>query len=120
MCIRLLQVIFSLTVMLFEAKVEWIQRIGGLDRYHSLLIDKAKFLSENLGRGVFYIFIGTLWLCFASLTELLELICGLYMVFIGVLYILLHQGGYAQFAEKVSSLQKSRAAPPGASQKSYR
>mmetsp|Transcript_108030 Transcript_108030/g.232775 ORF Transcript_108030/g.232775 Transcript_108030/m.232775 type:complete len:256 (-) Transcript_108030:6-773(-) len=100
------QVIFSFTVIMFEAKVSWIQKWKGLDRWHSLLIEKAKFLSENLGRGLFYIFIGSLWLCFANLTELLELACGTYMAFIGVLYILLHQGGYAQFAEKVGSVQK--------------
>ena len=28
---------------------------------------KCKFLSETIGRGGFYIFQGTLWLCFASL-----------------------------------------------------
>ncbi|CAE8606106.1 unnamed protein product, partial [Polarella glacialis] len=84
------QLIFSCTTMLFEASPEMIQKVSGLNSYQDLLIDKAKFLSETYGRGLFYIFQGTLWLCFASLTDILDLGVGLWMVFVGALNIMIH------------------------------
>ena len=34
-----------------EAKPEWIQQVPGLDGYQNMLIEKAKFLAEAVGRG---------------------------------------------------------------------
>eukprot|EP00933_Yihiella_yeosuensis_P023032 TRINITY_DN18001_c0_g1_i2.p1 TRINITY_DN18001_c0_g1~~TRINITY_DN18001_c0_g1_i2.p1 ORF type:complete len:259 (-),score=49.11 TRINITY_DN18001_c0_g1_i2:250-1026(-) len=96
------QMLFSLTTILFEAPPEYIQKISGIDRYQDMLMEKAKFLSECSGRGFFYIFQGTLWLCFASLTDLIDLGCGTYMVLVGVLNLLVHFGGLTIFAEKVA------------------
>mmetsp|Transcript_108532 Transcript_108532/g.317549 ORF Transcript_108532/g.317549 Transcript_108532/m.317549 type:complete len:253 (-) Transcript_108532:151-909(-) len=97
------QMLFSLTTMLFEAKPEWIQRVGGgIDTYQDMLIRKSKFLSEALGRGLFYVFQGSLWLSVAGVADLLELVCGSYMVFVGIMNILMHYGGYSRFAEKLS------------------
>lgn len=111
------QLIFSLTTILFEAKPEWIQQVSGLSSYQDMLIDKAKFLSQTDGRGLFYIFQGTLWLCFASLTEVFDLVSGLWMVFVGALNLLIHFGGYSAFAEKVAGGYQALAqqgAPPAA------
>lgn len=68
-----------------------------------MLIDKAKFLSEAKGRGLFYFFQGTLWLAFASLTDLLTLGCGLFLAFLGICNILLAYGHLQKIAEKVKS-----------------
>ena len=43
--------------------------IGKSVHLQDMLLDKCKFLSETLGRGGFYIFQGTLWLCFARLSS---------------------------------------------------
>lgn len=110
------QMLFSFTTMLFEAKPEWIQKLSGLDKYQDMLMDKAKFLSETLGRGLFYIFQGTLWLCFASLSDVIDLGVGIWMVFVGVLNLLVHFGGYTSFAEKVAEgYQKLSSTEPAAS-----
>eukprot|EP00913_Durusdinium_trenchii_P008549 g8028.t1 len=77
------QLLFSITTVLFDAR-------------------KCKFLSETLGRGGFYIFQGTLWLCFASLTDILDLAAGVALVGCGGLNLLMHFGGLAAFQEKVS------------------
>eukprot|EP00928_Gymnodinium_smaydae_P019914 TRINITY_DN17676_c0_g1_i1.p1 TRINITY_DN17676_c0_g1~~TRINITY_DN17676_c0_g1_i1.p1 ORF type:complete len:370 (+),score=78.81 TRINITY_DN17676_c0_g1_i1:122-1231(+) len=90
--ISLYQTLFSLTAMLFEAKAEWIQAISGLSSYQSSLLENAKFLSTAGGRGLFYAFQGTLWLAFASMTELFEVGCGLFLCFVGLLHILMHFG----------------------------
>lgn len=95
------QMVFSITTMLFEAPPEYIAKIPGLNGYQDMLMEKAKFLSETLGRGVFYIFQGTLWLCFASLSHPLNLAVGCWMIFCGFLTLLIHFGGLQTFAEKV-------------------
>eukprot|EP00931_Biecheleriopsis_adriatica_P084097 TRINITY_DN577_c0_g2_i1.p1 TRINITY_DN577_c0_g2~~TRINITY_DN577_c0_g2_i1.p1 ORF type:complete len:255 (+),score=58.67 TRINITY_DN577_c0_g2_i1:73-837(+) len=97
------QMLFSLTTMLFEAPPEYVAKVPGLNGYQDMLMEKAKFLSETLGRGIFYIFQGTLWLAFASLAHPLNLAVGLWMVFVGFLTVLIHFGGLQSFAEKVRS-----------------
>lgn len=87
------QVFFSLTTMLFEAKPEWVQKIPGLSRYQHILMEKCKFMTEVSGRGMFYVFQGTLWLArLGSVFDLLTLALGLYMIAIGVLHILMYFG----------------------------
>ncbi|CAE7948849.1 unnamed protein product [Symbiodinium sp. KB8] len=97
------QVLFSVTTMLFEAPPEYIAKVSGLSGYQDLLMEKCKFLSETIGRGGFYIFQGTLWLCFASLTDILDLAAGFAMVCCGILNLLIHFGGFATFAQKVKA-----------------
>lgn len=96
------QLLFSLTTIIFEMPPEWITKVPGVTAYQDMLMDKAKFLTETLGRGLFYVFQGTLWLCFASLQDWDKLLCGLWMVFVGALNIMIHYGGYTVFAEKVA------------------
>lgn len=107
------QMMFCLTTSLFEAKVEWVQSLRWLDQFQTLLVEKAKFLSELPGRGAVHIFQGSLWLCFASSTEIFALICGVYMVFLGFLDFAMHFGGFATIAEKAgySSLAVKESLP---------
>ncbi|CAJ1420645.1 unnamed protein product [Effrenium voratum] len=86
------QATFAMTTMLFEAKPEWIQQVPGLNAYQDMLISKAKFLAEATGRGLFYGFQGTLWLCFASLTDLVHLALGGWFLFMAFLHILMGFG----------------------------
>merc|ERR1712137_1321009 len=101
------QVLFSLTTMLFEAEPEWIQKINGLSKYQDIMIDKCKFMTEAVGRGLFYIFQGTLWLSFASLERIFCLLVGFWMVMIGVMYILIHFGHFDHVVKKMSDGYKS-------------
>jgi len=95
------QLLFAITTVLFEAPPEYIAKVPGLNGYQDMLLDKCKFLSETLGRGGFYIFQGTLWLCFASLSDILDLAVGLALVCCGILNLLMHFGGLGKFQEKV-------------------
>lgn len=100
------QIAFALTTMLFEAKPEWIERVGGLNSYQDMVIDKAKFLSEVFGRGIFYCFQGILWLYFSSITELSSFAVGLFFGFIGFLHICMHFGIMPQeVAQKMQSVR---------------
>lgn len=107
------QVMFSLTTMLFEAKPEWIQRLGGgIERYQDMLLLKSKFLADEIGRGLFYVFQGSLWLSFASIIDLPDLALGAFMVFIGFLNVLAHYGGYSTFADKLSQSYRDATLQP--------
>mmetsp|Transcript_69382 Transcript_69382/g.136151 ORF Transcript_69382/g.136151 Transcript_69382/m.136151 type:complete len:262 (-) Transcript_69382:105-890(-) len=91
------QFIFSVTTVLFEMKPEWVTSIEDklhipVSKYQDMLLDNAKFLSLVGGRGMFYIFQGTLWLAFASFSDFVNLLIGLFLVFIGVVHVLMHFG----------------------------
>eukprot|EP00812_Abedinium_dasypus_P008898 NODE_2626_length_903_cov_137.474057.p1 GENE.NODE_2626_length_903_cov_137.474057~~NODE_2626_length_903_cov_137.474057.p1 ORF type:complete len:158 (-),score=44.43 NODE_2626_length_903_cov_137.474057:400-873(-) len=93
--IDIYNLIFSLTVIVFEGREEWIEKAAFLLNYQEMLADKAKFLAEVLGRGLFYIFLATLWLSSSDLTSIMGMVqIGLsgYMAFIGVLHIFMHFG----------------------------
>jgi len=113
------QFIFSLTTMIFEAKPEWIQKTQQtcpflkVDTYQDLLMENCKFLSLTSGRGIFYIFQGTLWLAFASLTELLNLAVGSFLCFIGALHVMMHFGIMPQAV--ASKMREGYAAVRGSS-----
>jgi len=102
------QLLFSITTVLFEVKIEWVQSLGALDSYQNTLIEKAKFTSEIVGRGLFFLFQGTLWLCFGSHWS--DWWCGASMVFVGVMFLLVHYCGYATVAEKVTNGYRALAA----------
>lgn len=111
------QVIFALTTMLFEAPTEWVEKIPGLSAYQDLLIEKAKFLSEVGGRGLFYGFQGTLWLCFASFTELFNFVLGVYFLFLFALHVGMAYGIMPkEIVDKVAGGARSVAAAVGATQ----
>merc|ERR1712166_1085502 len=62
------QIIFGLTTTIYEMPVQYSEKLPGVDKYHKLLMEKAAFLSDVAGRGVFYIFIGSLWLALGGLS----------------------------------------------------
>lgn len=86
------QLAFALSTALFEADPEHIAKIDGLNTYQNMLIDKCAFMCTATGRGLFYIFQASLWLVFASLSNIFTLAVGLYLVFIGVLHLLMGVG----------------------------
>jgi len=91
------QLLFSLTTMLFEMNPDWVVTIEEKSRipvsaYQDMLLVNARFLSLTGGRGLFYLFQGTLWLSFASFTELFKLAAGLFLLFVGLLHVLMHFG----------------------------
>merc|ERR1719329_1357987 len=96
------QILFSITTMMFEAKAEWIQKIPGLDSYQDLVIEHAQFLSEVGGRGLFYGFQGSLWLAFASINKLANLVLGLYFVVLFLFHMAMYNGIMPQtIAQKI-------------------
>lgn len=103
------QIVFAFSTVLFELKPEWIETIQSktglpVQKYQELLIENAKFLSLNGGRGLFYVFQGSLWLAFAALSEILKLCVGLFLVVIGILHGLMARGIMPQqIAQKVRS-----------------
>eukprot|EP00747_Dinoflagellata_sp_TGD_P167903 gnl/TRDRNA2_/TRDRNA2_193202_c0_seq1.p1 gnl/TRDRNA2_/TRDRNA2_193202_c0~~gnl/TRDRNA2_/TRDRNA2_193202_c0_seq1.p1 ORF type:complete len:261 (-),score=51.56 gnl/TRDRNA2_/TRDRNA2_193202_c0_seq1:111-893(-) len=96
------QIMFALTTMLFEAKPEWIQKVGFANSYQEMLMQKAPFLSEVMGRGLFYIFQGTMWVGHFDFGEFLSLLVGLALIAVGVLHVLMAYGVMPQqVAEKL-------------------
>eukprot|EP00418_Pyrodinium_bahamense_P019150 CAMPEP_0179126912 /NCGR_PEP_ID=MMETSP0796-20121207/60095_1 /TAXON_ID=73915 /ORGANISM="Pyrodinium bahamense, Strain pbaha01" /LENGTH=269 /DNA_ID=CAMNT_0020825679 /DNA_START=104 /DNA_END=913 /DNA_ORIENTATION=+ len=90
--ISLYQVLFSLTTMLFEAKTEWISQYEIISDLHDMLMLNLRFLSLSLGRGLFYIFQGSIWWVLSSFFGIPQKLLALYMCFLGTLYILMHFG----------------------------
>mmetsp|Transcript_121341 Transcript_121341/g.338660 ORF Transcript_121341/g.338660 Transcript_121341/m.338660 type:complete len:265 (-) Transcript_121341:110-904(-) len=90
--ISLYQVLFSLMMMVFEAKTEWISRYEFINDLHDMLMLNLRFLSLSLGRGLFYIFQGSMWWVLSSFFGIPQKLLALYMCFLGTLYILMHFG----------------------------
>jgi len=85
--------LFALTTMLFEAKPEWVERVQGASVYLNMLIQHCGFLCIACGRGLFYIFQGTLWMTyFQGPQDFLVLGVSLALSFVGFLCILMHFG----------------------------
>lgn len=95
--VSLYQMVFAITTVLFEMDPEWIVKIQEtthipVSKYQDMLLENARFLALTGGRGLFYIFQGTLWLAFASFTSLLQLAVGLFLIFVGSLHVMMHFG----------------------------
>merc|ERR1719243_88318 len=84
------QFTFATTTILMEMPEEWMEKVPGLPEYEDLLEDQCKFLLRVLGRGLFLIFQGSLWLGFATLSKVFDLAVGAYLVFIGILFVMMH------------------------------
>lgn len=97
------QLLFAITAMTFEAPATVIEKIPGLTHYQDMIMEKAKFMSEVLGRGIFYIFQGTLWLAFASFAKMLNFLTGVVMICIGLLHIAMHYGQLQTVASKMKA-----------------
>jgi len=106
------QAAFASTTILFEAKPEWIQKVPGLNDYQDMLIEKAKFLAEATGRGLFYGFQGTLWLCFSSMTAPAEMLIGLWFIWMAVMHVLMGFGIMPQeVAKKMRDVRQMARVP---------
>lgn len=86
------QLLFAASTALFEMPPDWMEKVSFLKSYQELLSVKCNFLTDVQGRGLFYIFQGSLWAGFASLTDLLDLAVTVLMVFIGILHVMMHYG----------------------------
>eukprot|EP00931_Biecheleriopsis_adriatica_P081396 TRINITY_DN54725_c0_g1_i1.p1 TRINITY_DN54725_c0_g1~~TRINITY_DN54725_c0_g1_i1.p1 ORF type:complete len:289 (-),score=61.71 TRINITY_DN54725_c0_g1_i1:47-874(-) len=84
--------IFGLTTAMFEASPRWVARCDLLKAYQDGLIDNAKFLCKCWGRGMFYIFQGSLWFGQCGIKTPLTLCLALMLCFVGVLNVMLFFG----------------------------
>jgi len=85
--------LFALTTMLFEAKPEWVEKVNGASGYLNMLIQHCGFLCTACGRGLFYVFQGSLWMTyFQGPSDVLVLGVSLALGFVGSLCILMHFG----------------------------
>eukprot|EP00747_Dinoflagellata_sp_TGD_P184853 gnl/TRDRNA2_/TRDRNA2_40885_c0_seq1.p1 gnl/TRDRNA2_/TRDRNA2_40885_c0~~gnl/TRDRNA2_/TRDRNA2_40885_c0_seq1.p1 ORF type:complete len:192 (-),score=49.14 gnl/TRDRNA2_/TRDRNA2_40885_c0_seq1:171-746(-) len=81
--------LFGLVTCIIESPPEWLQQSEKLQRAQSFVHEFAKFLTTLGGRGLFYLFQGSLSMTFSwSLSFLLAL----YMFFMGVVCILMQYG----------------------------
>lgn len=94
------QIIFGATSVIFECPPDYMAKIPGVNAYQDMLMQKAAFLSDVAGRGLFYIFVGSLWLALGGLSPV-DLALGCYMTFIGALHIAMHYGKLGVVAEKM-------------------
>jgi hypothetical protein len=86
------QLMFACSTALFELPPDYMEKVSFLKEYQDVLSKKCNFLTDVMGRGLFYIFQGSLWAGFASLTDLLDLAVTILMVFIGVIHVAMHYG----------------------------
>lgn len=86
------QGIFAVTTMLFEMPAHWVAMVPGVTHYQDLIMDEAHFMTRAGGRGLFYIYQGAMWACFASLLSLVHLAAALAMLLVGTLHVLMQFG----------------------------
>mmetsp|Transcript_19736 Transcript_19736/g.56500 ORF Transcript_19736/g.56500 Transcript_19736/m.56500 type:complete len:197 (+) Transcript_19736:150-740(+) len=103
---------FALTTILFEAKHEWIEKVGVLDKYQNMLVERCNFLTVMGGRGLFYFFQATLWLTFAnSFAEIIEIVAASALAFVGILHLFAHWEIMPSHLAKKFVEAKNRAVP---------
>eukprot|EP00929_Paragymnodinium_shiwhaense_P086406 TRINITY_DN46928_c0_g1_i1.p1 TRINITY_DN46928_c0_g1~~TRINITY_DN46928_c0_g1_i1.p1 ORF type:complete len:282 (-),score=48.97 TRINITY_DN46928_c0_g1_i1:291-1073(-) len=90
--VSLYQALFASATMLFEARPEWLERAPVLLQARGTLQRQCPFLATAVGRGLFYIFQASLWLAFASITQLFAMGTGLFLLLIGCMHIAMHFG----------------------------
>jgi hypothetical protein len=95
------QIVFSVSTMVFEAPPSVIEKVPGLTGYQDLLIDHVKAMSEVMGRGLFYIFQGTLWWSLSKLHNILNIAVGGALIFIGFLHVAMYYGKLDTVAAKM-------------------
>merc|ERR1711920_663865 len=105
------QLLFALTTMLFEAKPEWIAKGPSLSSYQDMLITYCNFITLALGRGLFYIFQGSLWLALMPTLISLDFFVGLALTFVGAMHVAMHFGVMPQHiaAKAREAMDKAKA-----------
>ncbi|CAK9043322.1 unnamed protein product [Durusdinium trenchii] len=86
------QGIFAVRTMLFEMPADWVAMVPGVTHYQDLIMDEARFMTRAGGRGLFYIFQGAIWACFASLLSVVHLAAAAAMLLVGTLHVLMQFG----------------------------
>jgi len=100
------QMIFGLATCIIEAPLEWVNQSNQLKKAQAFIYEFSKFLTTFGGRGLFYLFQGSLALSLTGIS--LQFVLGCYMFFLGVLCI------GAQYGLKVdSSPGRMEANSPG-------
>lgn len=79
-------IFFSLADLISEAGDNW----PLLGKMRSFMFRQFGFLRHNLGRGLYNIFFGVL---FSTLWNFPQLLVGIYVIFVGLLYIAAHRRG---------------------------
>jgi len=92
------QLLFSIVTMLFEIHPDTAARFPVVVDYQARLMNNAKFLAKTWGRGMFYFFIGSLWLAQASWSRPLTIVVGVIMCIMGFVHVGMHFGVTPQMA----------------------
>jgi len=90
--ISLYQLMFALVTMTFEASQSLVAKIPYLSGWHDQIIEAAPFLTRPLGRGLFYVFQGTLWISMGGFSSPLDMIAGAGLCGVGFLTLAIHYG----------------------------
>eukprot|EP00929_Paragymnodinium_shiwhaense_P036887 TRINITY_DN19720_c0_g1_i5.p1 TRINITY_DN19720_c0_g1~~TRINITY_DN19720_c0_g1_i5.p1 ORF type:complete len:260 (-),score=14.65 TRINITY_DN19720_c0_g1_i5:445-1224(-) len=95
--VSMYQGFFAFTAGLFEMKPEWVtdfEHKSGvpLETYQLTLAENCKFLTLSGGRGLFYIFLGSLGFVLAGSKNYATFACASYLFFVGSLHILMGFG----------------------------
>lgn len=84
------QMVFGLVTCVIEAPLDWVDKGGKLKRAQGFIHEFAKFLTTFGGRGLFYLFQGSLSLSQSWLS--LSFFLALYMFLLGLICIALQYG----------------------------
>eukprot|EP00434_Breviolum_minutum_P039301 symbB.v1.2.034898.t1/scaffold4585.1/size37669/1 len=107
--------IFALTTMLFEMPADWVAMVPGITHYQDLIMDEAHFMTRAGGRGLFYLYQGAMWACFASLLSVVHLAAAAAMLLVGTLHVLMQFGIMPQtVAQKLRELDVRPETPQAA------
>mmetsp|Transcript_8462 Transcript_8462/g.15978 ORF Transcript_8462/g.15978 Transcript_8462/m.15978 type:complete len:220 (-) Transcript_8462:88-747(-) len=102
--------VFGMTTCVLEAPDDWLRRSGKLLSARQFLETYTRFLATRGGRGVFYLFQGSLWISLGS-TMSISFVLGMYLLFLGLLNIALQ---YQMVPENIIG------GPPGSRQTASR
>jgi len=103
------QLLFSFTMIMFEMKPSWVNGVEFLGRWQDIVMDKARFAAESLGRGMFYFFQGTLWMVrVKDLSMIFTILVSVLLLLVGTLYVGMHYGVLPQHIAKKARRAVSR------------
>lgn len=105
------QLMFALASALFEVRAHWVQSVVVLDECQNYLMEKAKFMAENVGRGLFYLFQASVWLALMGSNDSMWFICFVCTFGVGVALISSPFTKTVTYSDKVSQMTTYRKVP---------